>query len=256
MTNFEIIICHDAGELARKAAGQFVACAREAIARSGRFAVALSGGSTPRALYGLLASTEFRGSVDWRRVHFFWSDERCVPPDHPESNFRMVQETLLGNIQIPAENIHRMLGEKEPDQAAAAYEAELKKFFAIERGDRPRFDLIFLGLGEDGHTASLFSGNNALDEAEHFVVAVYVERLQSYRLTLTLPVINAAAQVTFLVSGESKAAILREIVGAKKGSGNYPAARVRPSAGKLTWLIDRDAAKQLPANITRKIGAA
>jgi 6-phosphogluconolactonase len=249
----QIIICRDAAELARRAAEQLTARASEAIARAGRFAVALSGGSTPRAVYFLLASPEFRARIDWARVHLFWGDERCVPPDHPESNFRMVQETLLAKIQIPAQNIHRMMGEKDPAEAAAAYEAELKSFFGA--AGWPRFDLIFLGLGEDGHTASLFPGTAALDETEHWVTAVYVEKLQSYRVTLTLPVINAAAQATLLVCGASKAKVVREILFSDSTSCNYPAARVRPLGGQLTWLIDRDAAKDLPANLAAGIGA-
>lgn len=246
----EIIICRDAAELARRAAGQFTARAAEAIARAGRFAVALSGGSTPRAVYALLASPEFRERIDWPRVHLFWGDERCVPPGHPDSNFRMVREALLAKIEIPLENIHRMIGEREPAEAAAAYEEELKKFFGAEHV--PRFDLIFLGLGEDGHTASLFPGTAALDDTEHWVAAIYVERLQSYRLTLTLPVINAARQATFLVSGASKARIVREILASDSALQNYPVAKVRPVDGQLTWLIDGDAANALTANISGK----
>jgi 6-phosphogluconolactonase len=252
----EIVTCRDVGELAHKAAEQFVALAGAAVARAGRFAVALSGGSTPRAVYSLLGSPEFRDRVDWPRVHLFWGDERCVPPDHPESNFRMVQETLLAKIQIPSQNVHRMIGEKEPAQAAAAYEQELREFFAVQPGQMPRFDLILLGLGEDGHTASLFPGTAALDETEHWVAAVYVEQLQSYRLTLTLPVINAAAQVTFLVSGASKAKIVSDIFAPDSASRNYPAAQVRPMEGRLTWMIDRDAAKELPSRIMNEIGVS
>lgn len=254
MAKPELIICRDADELARRAAEHFVARAGDAIARSGRFAVALSGGATPKALYTLLALPDYRDRVDWSRVHLFWSDERCVPPDHPDSNFRMVRETLLAKIQIPNKNIYRMLGEREPGEAAAAYAAELKDFFGVEPSGWPRLDLIFLGLGEDGHTASLFPGTDAANETEHLVAVAYVERLQSYRLTLTLPVINATAQVVFLVSGESKAAIVSEVLGSDGASRRYPAATVRPSDGKLTWLIAADAAKHLPTSITQRIG--
>jgi 6-phosphogluconolactonase len=254
VTKREIILCKDGDELNRKAAAQFTALASAAIARSGRFAVALSGGSTPKSLYSLLASPDFRDLIDWSRVHLFWGDERCVPPDHPDSNFRMVREALLAEIQIPDKNIHRMLGETEPGEAAAVYEAELKTFLGLEHGGWPRFDLIFLGLGEDGHTASLFPGTDAANEAEHLVAVAYVERLQSYRLTLTLPVINAAAQVTFLVSGETKAAIVKEILLADSASCNYPAAKVRPMHGGLSWVIGADAAKELPLSIITGIG--
>ena len=256
MTSLEVIICRDAAELARRAAEQLAARAAESIARTGRFAVALSGGSTPRTVYSLLAAPEFRDRIDWPRVHLFWGDERCVPPMHPDSNFRMVQEALLSKIAIPAENIHRMMGENEPAAAAAAYEQDLKKLFGAEQGDWPRFDLIFLGLGEDGHTASLFPGTAALDATESWVVAVYVEKLQSHRLTLTRPVIRAAAQVSFLVSGASKAEIVREIFASDRALDPYPAATVAPRAGHLTWLIDRDAARELPPEITGKAGVA
>ncbi len=241
MTKPEIIVCPDAAALARQGAEQFIARAGETVARAGRFAVALSGGSTPAALYSLLAA-EFRDRVDWPRVHLFWGDERCVPPDHPDSNFRMTREHLLDRIQLPPENIHRMQGETEPVAAAAAYESELRKFFSA---GLPRFDLVLLGLGEDGHTASLFPGSSALKETEHWVAAVYVDKLRSHRLTLTLPVINAAVHVAFLVAGASKAAIVKEILGSANAS-SYPAAQVMPARGQLTWLIAADAAAGLP----------
>jgi len=255
VTNPKIIVCKDVDELNRNAAAQFISLAKGAIARSGRFAVALSGGSTPKALYSLLAAPEYRNLMDWSRLHLFWGDERCVPPDHPESNFHMVREALLSQIQIPNKNIHRILGEREPGEAAAAYEAELKDFFGVELGALPRFDLVFLGLGEDGHTASLFPGTDAANETEHLVAVAYVERLRSYRLTVSLPLINAAARVTFLVSGESKAAIIREILLADGASCSYPAAQVKPTDGRITWFITADAAKDLPPNTMEEIGA-
>lgn len=247
MSKPEIIICRDVDELNRDAAAQFIASANAAIARSGRFAVALSGGSTPKALYALLASSSYRDRIDWSRAHLFWGDERCVPPDHPESNFRMVREALLSKIQIPGENIHRMAGEKEPNEAAADYESELRNFFALGPGHLPRFDLILLGLGEDGHTASLFPNSAVLNEREHLVAASYVEKFQAHRLTLTLPVINAAAQVIFLVAGQSKSAIIKEILGSDSRLCSYPAAKVSPTDGQLKWLIAAEAAAGLPA---------
>jgi 6-phosphogluconolactonase len=246
VTKRDIIICRDAEELARKAAEQFVALAGAAIVRSGRFTVALSGGSTPRALYSLLGSADYRERVDWRCVHLFWGDERCVPPDHAESNYRMVHEALLSRISIPAANIHRLAGEKEPRVAANEYEEELRRFFALAPGQIPRFDLILLGLGEDGHTASLFPGGEALKENERLVATAYVERLKAHRLTLTLPVINAAAQVSFLISGQSKRPIVDAILRSAADSFSYPAARVSPSDGQLTWLITVDAIGNLP----------
>lgn len=245
VTEREIIICRDVDELNRKAAEQFIGLANKAIQRSGQFTVALSGGSTPKGLYELLATAEYRKRLDWSRIHFFWGDERCVPPDYPESNFRMVQESLLSKIQIPSENIHRMMGEKEPGQAATEYEEHLRQFFHLPRGGVPQFDVIFLGLGEDGHTASLFPGSPALNEGNRLVATVYVEKSKTYRLTLTLAVINAGAQIIFLVTGQSKAAVVKEILSADSKSESYPANKVRPVNGNVTWLISKDAAGEL-----------
>lgn len=241
----ELIICRDAEELNCKAAGQFVGLAQQAAQERGRFTVALSGGSTPRGLYTLLATPEYRERIPWPRVHLFWGDERCVPPDHPDNNYRMVQESLLSKISIPERNVHRMAGEKEPQLAAAEYEAELKNFFQLCDGGLPRFDLIFLGLGEEGHTASLFPGSEALEDTEHLVAAVYVEKLQSHRLTLTLPVLNQAAWIMFLVAGASKSAILKEVLDADPVSSSLPAAKVQPVSGQLTWMVTQDAAGDL-----------
>lgn len=241
MNKRELIICRDTEELYGKAAERFVKLAQRAVQDAGRFTVALSGGSTPRGLYALLATAEYRERIPWSQVHLFWGDERCVPPDHPESNYRTVAESLLSKIEIPESNVHRMAGEKEPKLAAAEYEAELKNFFHLSAGALPRFDLILLGLGEDGHTASLFPGSDALTDAERLVAAVYVEKLKSHRLTLTLPVLNNAAQIIFLVAGESKSAILREVLRANPLSSNLPAAKVQPVNGQLTWLVTQDA---------------
>ncbi|HEY2919445.1 MAG TPA: 6-phosphogluconolactonase [Candidatus Binatia bacterium] len=246
-TEREVIICRDVNELNRKAAQQFIALAGEAISQTGRFTVALSGGSTPKGLYASLATPEYRNRVDWSRVHLFWGDERCVPPDHPESNFRMVQESLLSKIQIPFENVHRMMGEKEPEQAATEYEEHLRQFFHLPRGGVPRFDLIFLGLGEDGHTGSLFPDTAALNEKEHLVATVYVEKLKAHRLTLTLPVINAAARIIFLVTGQSKSTVVNKLLSADSKSQNYPATKVSPANGHVTWLMTQDAARELSA---------
>jgi 6-phosphogluconolactonase len=246
MTEREVIVCQDVGELNRKAAEQFIGLASKAIQQSGQFTVALSGGSTPKTTYSLLASADHKDRVDWFRVHLFWGDDRCVPPDHPESNFRMVQESLLSKVQIPSENVHRMMGEKEPEQAATEYEEHLRQFFHLAHGSVPRFDLIFLGLGEDGHTASLFPGSPALDEQNRLVAKVYVERLKAYRLTLTLPVINAAAQVSFLITGQSKSAIVKDLL-SSDGS-DRPAGRIKPVNGQLTWFITQDAAGELSSS--------
>jgi len=238
VTERQIIICRDAPDLSRRAAEQFVAMARQTLGAHGRFTVALSGGSTPKGLYALLAAAEFASRIDWARVHLFWGDERCVPPDHPESNYRMVQEALLSKIEIPSANVHRMTGEDEPARAAARYEGELRQLLPLRSGV-PSFDLILLGLGEDGHTASLFPGSAALTERARWVAHTWVEKLDSHRLTLTIPVINNAAQVSFLVSGAGKAAIVKEIL--TDSASRYPAAQIRPAHGRLCWIISEDA---------------
>ena len=243
MTNREIIICRDTGELSRKAAEQWVALARQAIAAHGRCTIALSGGSTPKALYSLLATGEFSEQVAWRQIHLFWGDERCVAPDHAESNFRMVKESLLSKIVIPVENVHRMIGEFEPAVAASAYETELRQCFLLSPEQLPRFDLVLLGLGEDGHTASLFPGSSALNETRRLVATTYVEKLNAHRLSLTVPVINNAAQIAFLVAGESKSAIVKEVLTSEKC--DYPAARIRPANGQLIWFVTQDAVSDL-----------
>lgn len=244
----DVIICPDAAELNWKAAERFIQRGNEAAARSGCFTVALSGGSTPKALYSLLATPAFADRIPWPKVHLFWGDERCVPPDHPDSNYRMVRESLLSKISIASENVHRMAGEKEPKLAAVEYENELKIFFQSSEGEPPRFDLILLGLGEDGHMASLFPGSEALKETKRLVAANFVENMNAYRLTLTLPVLNHAANVFFLVAGKSKAAIVQKLFELGSGIENLPAARVRPVQGSLSWFITRDAALGLPAH--------
>lgn len=243
VTDREIIVCRDLDALSRRAAGQFVALAQQSIAARGRFSVSLSGGSTPQALYSLIATEEFKQQLAWQQIHLFWGDERCVAADHAESNFRMVKESLLSKIHIPSENVHRMAGEMAPLTAAAAYERELKHFFSTLPDNLPRFDLVLLGLGEDGHTASLFPGSSALHENERLVAPTYVDKLDAHRLTLTLPVINNGAQISFLIAGKNKAAIVQEILAPEIH--DYPAARIQPAHGQLTWFITQDAAGNL-----------
>ena len=242
MVDREIIVCRDLVDLNEKGATLFVDLATRAIAASGCFSVGLSGGSTPESLYTVLGSADYRERVAWKQVHWFWGDERCVPPDHPQSNYRMVREALLARVdRIPAENVHRMAGEKAPQVAAEQYEQELRTFFKIGSGALPRFDLIFLGMGEDGHTASLFPGSKLLDDNKHLVATEYVDKLAAHRLTLTLPVLNQSAQVIFLVAGKSKAPIVAEVLGATARSPSLPAARIRPVNGRLTWLVTEEA---------------
>ena len=231
-----------ASTLARAAAEHFVALAQEAVSARGRFAVALAGGSTPRAMYALLATGEFAPRVDWTRVHIFWGDERCVPPDHPDSNYRMAREALLDHVPIPSDHVHRIQGEIEPALAADAYERTLQAFFTPRQ---PRFDLILLGLGDDGHTASLFPGMAAIHEQTRWVVAHYVSKLSAWRVTLTPVAINAAANVTFLVSGATKAERLSQALTGPYQPDILPSQIVRPAEGRLLWLVDAAAAAQL-----------
>jgi 6-phosphogluconolactonase len=239
MAEREMIVCQDNAELGRQSAERFSQLARESVEVSGRFTVTLSGGSTPKHLYSLLATPAYKERIPWNNVHLFWGDERCVPPNHPESNFGMVQEALLSKIKIPAENIHRMAGEREPQAAASEYEKHLQEFFGLRGGALPRFNLNLLGIGEDGHTASLFPGSGALNETRRLVVAPFIEKLNTYRLTLTLPVLNHGAENWFLITGSSKAAALKEIL---SGSPELPAAKVQPVDGRLIWFITQDAA--------------
>ncbi len=244
----EVRIGRDLDELSRQAASLFCDLAQTAIGGRGRFALALSGGSTPRRLYELLGSTAFRGRVHWPEVYVFWGDERCVPPDSPESNYRLAHESLLSRVPIPEQNVHRMRGEDDPARAATRYEEVLRDFFQLHPGEVPSFDLILLGLGGEGHIASLFPNSPALAEKEHLVVAPYVEQLRARRLTFTLPVINQAAAILFLVSGAAKSSALCKILEYGVASDLIPATHVRPVAGQVYWFVDEPAASRwLPA---------
>ncbi|MGD8490479.1 MAG: 6-phosphogluconolactonase [Anaerolineae bacterium] len=241
----QVIVVPDPAALAAKAAERFAAAAQEAAPSRGRFGVALSGGSTPRALFRVLASEPYQGQIPWAQTHIFWGDERCVPPNDPNSNYYLAHETLLGHISIPPENIHRIRGELEPEAAARAYDRELQDVYC---GPRPRFDLVLLGLGRDGHTASLFPGSPALHEAEQLAVAVQAEYEDrpAQRVTLTLPAIKTARQVLFLVAGADKSEIVRAVL--EGPGGQLPAQMVSPTAGRFVWLLDAAAASQLTAN--------
>jgi 6-phosphogluconolactonase len=238
-----IEILATAADLFHAAAEEFIRVARTAIGAQGRFTVALSGGSTPKALYSLLASNY--STFAWNRVFIFFGDERHVPPTDPESNYRMVQESLLSKITIPPENVFRVPAEN-PDAAAAAadYESQLRKFFELKPNEFPRFDLILLGMGPDGHTASLFPDSAALEEQSRLVVANWVEKFKTHRITFTFPVLNRAAEVIFLASGADKAEILRQVLEGKS-SPPLPSQTVQPSDGKLLWMLDEAAAAKL-----------
>jgi len=232
-------------DLFQAAADEVIRAATDAVAQRGRFTIALSGGSTPRNLYSLIAANASSG-LPWDRMFFFWGDERHVPPDDPDSNYRMAKEALLSKIPAPQANIFPIPAEN-PDAsvAAEAYEQTLRKFFALAPGEFPRFDMILLGLGPDGHTASLFPETAALEEKSRLVVANRVEKLKTSRITLTLPVLNAARCVAFLVSGTDKAAVLHEVLEGSAPGKEYPSKLVLPSAGKLIWFVDRAAASEL-----------
>ncbi|HBP86532.1 MAG TPA: 6-phosphogluconolactonase [Nitrospirales bacterium] len=227
----------------------FVAAAKEVVQvvvdcrKAGRACrVALAGGSTPRGLYRLLTGDPYRTQVSWNHLRIFWGDERTVPPDHEESNFRMAEEALLSHMPIPSNQVFRIEGELPAGEAAARYEAVLREQFGLSSGEVPRFDLILLGMGPDGHTASLFPGTSAVAESQKLVAAPWVEKLHTHRVTLTPPVLNAAKHVVFLVGGGDKAPALQAVLEGPADPARYPAQVVNPSAGHLVWLVNQDAA--------------
>ena len=230
-------------EEASQANARFVAdLAQQCAADQGRFTIALSGGSTPRRLYQVLASPPYSKEMEWDRWHVFWSDERCVPPDHNDSNYRMARETLLDCVPVPGSQVHRMRGEGVPREAAAEYEDSVRDVF---RGQAPSFELILLGIGNDGHTASLFPGSQALQEQDRLVVDNWVPDLQVHRITFTLPLINAARVVAFLDTDETKAGVLRQVLEPATGEDTPPAGLVRPSSGIVHWFLTAAAAGRL-----------
>ncbi|MGA9998054.1 MAG: 6-phosphogluconolactonase [Pyrinomonadaceae bacterium] len=231
-------VWRDLRELSARAAELFESIAHGAVNDGSRFTVALSGGSTPKALYQHLAGDEMRDSVLWQQTHVYWSDERCVPPLDEQSNYRMAHDALLARVNIPTEQIHRMRGEDEPASAAREYEEILKRDFGASA---PRLNLILLGLGEDGHTASLFPHSDVLFDTEDLVAAPYVEKFATHRLTFTFRVINNAANIIFLVSGKQKSKALRAVLEENVDQQAWPASMVHPVDGKLVWLVDEEA---------------
>lgn len=237
----EVKIVPDNATLARTAAQEFHSQAETLVGQRGRFSVALSGGNTPRSVYSLLAAEH--KELPWHGIHVFFGDERHVPPDDADSNFRMARETLLSKVPIPEQNVHRIRAELDAAEAARQYDDELRKFFHLVDNDWPGFDLVLLGLGDDGHTASLFPGSSALTDLTDRVTANWVEKLHTFRITLTIPVLNHASEVLFLVSGGNKAQVLSEVL--RPGANKYPAQRVQPVNGRLLWLVDQDAGRLL-----------
>lgn len=246
--SIEVASTNDA--LMHTAARRFVAAADTAIHASGRFIVALSGGSTPQGLYALLATEPYVSRVEWSRVHWFWGDERCVPPGDPASNYRMAREALLDRVPVAGASVHRIRGEDDPAEAAAGYERTLRDMFAMPAGAPPgtpgaRFDLVLLGMGGDGHTASLFPGSATVRERHRWAMAEYVSAASMWRVTLTPVLINAAAEAVFLVAGREKAAMLHRVIEGPYDPDVLPAQVIAPPDGHLRWLVDAAAAAEL-----------
>jgi 6-phosphogluconolactonase len=246
----EVRVADDANALAETAAREVVAVARAAVAARGRFTIALAGGSTPRATYRCLAEPPLSAEMPWDRTLVFFGDERGVPPDHPESNYGMARAALLSRVPIPPDQVFPIPGDApDTDAVAADYARTLGEVFRVRRGEVPRFDLILLGLGIDGHTASLFPGSPVLKETFRLVAAVHAAAASiPERITLTYPILNAAACVIYLASGAEKAKVVRAALGDRGGA--VPAAMVRPTDGRLLWILDRPAAALLPAGRT------
>lgn len=244
ITRPEVLIKADMAAMAATAADLLVKAAHTAIGGYCRFTVALSGGSTPRLLHKMLAEKPFSERIPWDRTHIFWVDERCVPVDDLSSNYGTVKRDLLSRVPVPRENIHPMVGDLPPDEGARTYQEILTDFFKLKEGRFPVFDLIFLGIGRDGHTASIFPGQAALQEKKKLVVHVKGGDPFVDRITLTLPVLNRGRKLIFLVSGKGKAEIVRTIF--KGASDLPPATRVEPHFGRLTWILDLGAAALLP----------
>lgn len=252
----QVRVYPDQEELALKAARHFARLADQYVVGCGKFTVALSGGSTPRTMLSLLAAAPFHETVPWASVYFFWGDERCVPPHHQDSNYRMAYEALLSKVPVPRENIFRIPAElPDAERAAEQYGATLKEFFVAGPGgaktgtaplaNLPRFDLVFLGMGPDGHTASLFPQTTALEAGEQVIVANYVEKLNAHRITLTAATINNARNVTFLVAGDDKAEALKNVLEGSYQPEVYPSQLIRPRNGTLLWMVDKAAARLL-----------
>lgn len=252
-----MIIAQDEQAFIKKAAQFILETSAEAVQERKRATWSLAGGNTPKKVYSLLSDPYYRERISWRDVSIFWGDERCVPPDHLENNYKMAMDTFLSKVPVPPANIHRIPSEMaSPQEAGKAYENELRLFFKLDR-PFPKFDLMLLGLGEDGHVASLFPGSSALKETQKWVVGNWIEKLKQNRITLTFPVINDARRVLFLCFGETKAAIVKEILRGDLPRDDVPLNRtpafgVNPVGGELIWLMDSAAASQLPAGIKFK----
>lgn len=245
----QIIVANNPSELARSAARIFTTSAKECVTQKNRFIVALSGGTTPRAMHRLLVEEPYSSDIPWKKIRIFWVDERCVPVDDPASNYGLAKNDFLDRIPIPIEQIHPMPGGVPPEEGAKKYQEEMEAFFQMGEEDFPVFDLIFLGMGKDGHTASLFPGKRSVVASERWVAAVKGGNPDVYRLTLTYKVLNRAKEIYFLVSGKGKAPIVKTAIINKDA--RLPAQKIQPKQGSLTWVLDKEAASLLAEEMIR-----
>jgi len=232
-------------DLIINSAEKIVSIAQEAVQKRGQFTLSLSGGSTPKGVYSVLAASPLKEKINWEKTHIFWGDERSVVRTHPDSNFRMAKESLLDATGIPPSNIHRVASEEDPMLAAQQYEDDIREFFGIADGLFPEFDMILLGMGDDGHTASLFPDSEALTVQNRLVVDNFVKKLNTHRITFTFPLINHARNVLFIVSGSTKSKMVKQILENTNTLKTLPSQRVQPKPGSLFWFLDKDAASDL-----------
>lgn len=241
--NRRVTVLEDPTDLARKGADFVARSAAASAARDQSFTLAISGGSTPRPMHRMFAQEPYRSLIEWNRVRLFWVDERCVPPDDPESNFGAARKDFLDHLPIPAGQVHPMPWGLEPEVGASAYEKEIRRAFALDKAGYPSLDTVVLGMGQDGHVASLFPGSESLNERDRLVLDVRGGVPEVNRLTLTLPVLNRAKEILFMVSGERKAPVVKALL--EDDDADLPAQRVQPLEGRVTWLLDKGAASML-----------
>ena len=232
-------------DLEKSVANKLFSVIQRSLKKNARCCIALSGGETPKNVYRQMGQNEINRLVDWSRVHVFFCDERSVPPDHPDSNYGMIEREWVSHISIPQENVHRMKGEIDSTIASQEYEQEIRRVFVR---DPILFDIVFLGVGADGHTASLFPGTDATIEKKALVRSTFVQQINSWRITLTVPVLNAAREIIFLAAGKHKASIVQRVVNAKVSDTQFPASLIRPTKGTLRWMIDKEAGLLLKEN--------
>lgn len=248
LSRAQVHVCTDARELSRSVAERVVQLAQEAIESRGRFTIAFSGGNTPKPMYELLATPEFSKRIDWSKTYAFWGDERCVPHDSPQSNYRMVNDLLLSKVPIPRENVHPTVGQDEdPSRSAENYERSIRNVFQANGKEIPSFDLNLMGIGDEGHTASIFPDSPVFDVQDRLVTFVHVEKVKMWRITFTLPLLNHARHVVFMVEGKGKQDILPQVLDSANPSRTIPAQFIHPVNGTLEWFVDELAAQKLPA---------